>query len=214
MDHSSSPLRRLVIACAIASAVAFCVRPLSALDIPLTGGAAGEGGMKIGYVDMERIFQVFPQTRDAKADYAEQLAKKREALAELEDELKALRTRLSILQSTLTGYAPADPEAPAEGDAPPEEPGDAAANTRNVEALRRELEAKEAEFEEARQRSAQDLAAFEKRQSQIILGKIYQALKELAAERQISLVVDKSSILFGSAEVDLTDDLQRRVRGF
>ena len=45
-------------------------------------------------------------------------------------------------------------------------------------------------------------------------GLIYKALKDLANEEQVTLVVDKSSILFGSAEIDLTDKLQQRVRGY
>ena len=40
-----------------------------------------------------------------------------------------------------------------------------------------------------------------------------EALVQLAEENNISLVVDKSSILYGQAAIDLTAKLRRRVRG-
>jgi Skp family chaperone for outer membrane proteins len=48
----------------------------------------------------------------------------------------------------------------------------------------------------------------------MILGKIYQALRDVANEEQVVVVVDKSSILYGDANIDLTEKLQERVRGY
>ena len=48
----------------------------------------------------------------------------------------------------------------------------------------------------------------------MILGKIYQALRDLAQEEQVTLVVDKASILYGDSAIDLTEKLQNKVRGY
>ncbi len=201
----------------------FPFRPTGALDIPLSGGGpSGEGGAKIGYVDMDRIFQIYPQTLAAKEDYAKQLQKKRQQLAEKEEELANIKSRISVLESTLKtmGAAPtAAPDVPADStgtvDAPiPPVPAAGGQDSQALTNMKIELVDKQVEYEELRKQSADDLAAFQNRQSQIILGKIYQALRDLVAEEQITLVVDKSSILYGSADVDLTERLQQRERGY
>ncbi len=183
-----------------------------ALEIPLNGGGGGDGGARIGYVDMERIFQVYPQTKAAKDDYRKRLDKLKADLAVRESELGNIRDRISVLDSTLKGVGASpttDISTVTAGS-----PMDQAKEPGNLDAMRRDLQAKQTEFEEARQRALQDLASFESRQSQEILGKIYEALVSLAEEEQVTLVVDKSSILYGSASTDLTEKLQQRIRGF
>jgi Skp family chaperone for outer membrane proteins len=176
-----------------------------ALEIPLSNaGGGGNGGAKIGYVDMERIFQVYPQTKAAKDDYRKRLDKLKADLAQRETELGNIRDRIAVLDSTLKNVAPPSVSGSTESAAAPE----------NMETMRRDLQTKETEFEEARKRALEDLASFESRQSQVILGKIYEALVNLAEDEQLTLVVDKSSILFGSASTDLTEKLQERIRGF
>jgi Skp family chaperone for outer membrane proteins len=189
------------------------------LEIPLAGGTAGgdAGHGAIGYVDMDKIFQVYPQTQAAKEDYAKQLKKKREQLAEKEAALAEIQSRAAVLESTLKQGAP--PTAPTVADSsstvsavPSADPLANAAQS--LATMKRDLEDKKAEMEELRKQSAADLAAFEAQQSQLILGKIYQALRDVANEEQVSVVVDKSSILYGDASIDLTDKLQQRVRGY
>jgi Skp family chaperone for outer membrane proteins len=183
-----------------------------ALEIPLTGAGSDGGVAKIGYVDMERIFQVYPQTKAAKDDYRKRLDKLKADLAARESELGNIRDRISVLDSTLKGV----------GTSPTTEvstitagsPMDLAKQPDNLDVMRNDLKTKEVEFEEARKRALEDLASFESRQSQVILGKIYEALVDLAEEEQVTLIVDKSSILFGSASTDLTEKLQERIRGF
>jgi Skp family chaperone for outer membrane proteins len=173
----------------------------AALEIPLNGagGGSGDGGAKIGYVDMERIFQVYPQTKAAKDDYRKRLEKLKSDLAQREADLGNTRDRIAVLDSTLKGVQSSTDT--------PREPG-------NLDAMKKDLQTKEQEFEEARKRALDDLATFESKQSQVILGRIYEALVSLADEEQLTLVVDKSSILYGSASTDLTEKLQERIRGF
>lgn len=177
---------------------------LMALEIPLNGGGASSaGGVKIGYIDMDRIFQIYPQTQVAKDDYAKQLKKKKDQLAEKEKELDDIKNRIGILESTLGTSVNENKDA--------DNPEVTAAS---VPSLKRDLEEKKVAYEELKKRASQDLASFQSQQSQIILGKIYQALRDLALEEQVTIVVDKASILYGDATTDLTDKLQEKVRGY
>lgn len=76
------------------------------------------------------------------------------------------------------------------------------------------IAAKEKELEKlqgalrADQRAAEkELLARETKQTEAILGRIYFLLRELAVSEGVSVVIDKRSILFGHAAVDLTGKL-------
>jgi Skp family chaperone for outer membrane proteins len=186
-----------------------------ALEIPLTGSGGGDAarGGTIGYVDMDKIFQIYPQTQAAKEDYAKQLKKKKEQLAQKEAALAEIQSRASVLESTLKQGAPAGVVASSTTvDGSTADPLASAAQS--LATMKRDLEEKKSELEDTRKQAAADLAAFESQQSQLILGKIYQALRDVANEEQVTVVVDKSSILYGDASIDLTDKLQQRVRGY
>ncbi|MEA3306426.1 MAG: hypothetical protein U9Q34_01410 [Elusimicrobiota bacterium] len=63
------------------------------------------------------------------------------------------------------------------------------------------------EIEVYRTQAETELLNYENRQTEIILGKIYLILKELAIKEGVSVIIDKRSILFGNFAVDLTDKL-------
>ena len=77
-----------------------------------------------------------------------------------------------------------------------------------------ELARKEAEFKGLQRQVERELLDYESQRTQIILGKIYQVMRELALSEGISVVVDKRSILYGQSAVDLTDKLIKKLRGF
>jgi Skp family chaperone for outer membrane proteins len=181
-----------------------------ALEIPLGGGTEAKGASTaVGYVDMDRIFQIYPQTQIAKEDYAKQLEKKRQLLHEKESQANALKARIGVLDSTLKDMN-TQPTGSTDTAASPSGASDSATG----QDMKKQLEAQMAEIDDMRKQAARDLAAFQNQQSQIILGKIYQALRDLAQEEQVTLVVDKSSILYGDAAIDLTEKLQNKVRGY
>jgi Skp family chaperone for outer membrane proteins len=153
---------------------------------------------------MDRIFQIYPQTAIAKEDYAKQLQKKRDQLHEKEAQVNALKAKLGVLQNTIKDMAPADSSGTAVS----------AGQGSNAGDMQQQLQQQVTELEDMRKQAEVDLAAFQNQQSQLILGKIYQALRDLAQEQQVTLVVDKASILYGDSAVDLTDKLQAKVRGY
>jgi Skp family chaperone for outer membrane proteins len=194
-----------------------------ALEIPLGGASegkgAGGGGTSVGYVDMDRIFQIYPQTQIAKEDYAKQLEKKRQQLREKEEQVNSLKARIGVLDSTLKDMgapsaAPATSSDTATSTAASAGTPADAGSAQGMQDMKKQLEQQMGELDDMRKQAETDLAAFQAQQSQIILGKIYQALKDLAQEEQVTLIVDKSSILYGDAAVDLTEKLQEKVRGY
>lgn len=56
-----------------------------------------------------------------------------------------------------------------------------------------------------------ELLEYESHRSEILLGRIYIALKELAAKEEVSVIVDKRNILFGHPAVDLTGKLLEKL---
>jgi hypothetical protein len=129
-----------------------------------------------------------------------------------EDAAAAIDARGGIKSNEQAVYyvsqtVPGDPAAPDAADP-------AASVGQSVDNMKKDLNDKKSELEEMRRQAKADLASFEGQQSQLILGKIYQALRDVAVEEQVSVVVDKSSILYGDAAIDLTEKLQQRVRGY
>ena len=56
-----------------------------------------------------------------------------------------------------------------------------------------------------------ELLEYESHRSEILLGRIYVALKELAVKQEVSVIVDKRNILFGHSAVDLTGKLLEKL---
>lgn len=200
---------------AVATAAWFTMSSATALEIPLGGQSqAGTSGTAVGFVDMDRIFRIYPQTQIAKEDYAKQLQKKRDLLAEKEAQVNNLKSRIAVLESTVKDLESAQPAAEGSAVTDAEVQASTARSPQDLTNMKQQLEAQMAEYEEMRKQSERDLAVFQSQQSQMILGKIYQALRDLAQEEQITIVVDKASILYGDTATDLTDKLQAKVRGY
>lgn len=68
-----------------------------------------------------------------------------------------------------------------------------------------ELTRKEDAFRSYRAGVEKNLIDIENKRSDILMGKIYRAVREVAREHGVSVVVDKGQILFGRDSVDLTD---------
>jgi len=157
---------------------------------------------------MEKIFQEFPETRRAKAEYLLEVQKKRGFLLERELAVKDVHDRIDTLKESLGSAVNGNVAASTDTVR-------SSARSDQAEALilrQQELSDKNDELEKERLKAEQDLVDYERRRSQAILGRIYAVLQELAQEDQISVVVDKSHILYGIPQVDLTEKLRDRLR--
>ncbi|MFC1679614.1 OmpH family outer membrane protein, partial [Elusimicrobiota bacterium] len=74
-----------------------------------------------------------------------------------------------------------------------------------------ELSRKTDAFRVYRSGVEKNLVDIESQRSEILLGKIYRAVREVAREQGVSVVIDKTQILFGRDSVDLTDQVIRRL---
>ncbi|HBA59598.1 MAG TPA: hypothetical protein DCZ92_02000 [Elusimicrobia bacterium] len=74
-----------------------------------------------------------------------------------------------------------------------------------------ELKAKEEELRAFQRQAERELLEYESHKNEILLGRIYVALKELAQKESVSVVVDKRNILYGQNAVDLTGKLLEKL---
>jgi len=74
-----------------------------------------------------------------------------------------------------------------------------------------ELAAREDELRALQRQTERELLEYESRKSEILLGRIYVALKELAIKEEVSVIIDKRNILFGQKAVDLTGKLLKKL---
>jgi len=193
-----------------------------ALEVALSGEFKDTGGQKLGVVDMQKIYQLYPQTVNAKDDYMKKLQEKKDFLSKKQQELDKIKSQIAVLETTFK--APSSPPIVNTSTTTPAldmstgtvSPAISSGTTSNklLPELKTTLEAKQSEYMDARKQAEDDLKAFEKQQSQFILGNLYKALRELADEEQVAVVVDKSTVLYGSSTIDLTDKLLNKVRGY
>lgn len=76
-----------------------------------------------------------------------------------------------------------------------------------------ELSQKEEDFKAHQAATEKTLLDLESKKTEIILGKIHKAVQEVARKEGVSVVVDKSSILFGHDAVDLTEKVLKHLKG-
>lgn len=74
------------------------------------------------------------------------------------------------------------------------------------------LEIKEADFKTFESQAEKSLLDLESRKTEILLGKIYAAIQEVAKAEGVAVVLDKSQILFGRQGVDLTGKVLQRMK--
>jgi len=254
--------------------------PATAIELSLEENKGEKG--TIGFVDMERVFREYPETKRAKEQFEAEVNNKRLELSRRKADLVDARAELARLQvereralregltepavvpappaplppavSTTTllpgattqtaptpgllqslpglspGSAPSVSTTPvaastaAVAAVPPQPPAaapapaavSAAQRVREVEdritAKQKEIEDKERAYKVFEAKSETDLIELEKHRVQLLLGKLYDIVQDVAKEEGVSVVVDKKAILFGQKAVDLTDKLIEKVK--
>ncbi|MFA6583054.1 MAG: OmpH family outer membrane protein [Elusimicrobiaceae bacterium] len=86
-----------------------------------------------------------------------------------------------------------------------------AAMEEKIVSLEKRVLEKEKTVEEYRQRAEKELLEYENRRMEVILGRIYFVLKDVAVAEGVSVVIDKKSILYGQNAVDLTGKLLKKL---
>ncbi|OGS22632.1 MAG: hypothetical protein A2252_03370 [Elusimicrobia bacterium RIFOXYA2_FULL_39_19] len=257
------------------------VSGVNAIEIPLQG----IGGMSMGYVDMNKLFEYYPPVKTAKQDYEklkndkklefEKLATDIEILkssaTESETQLKQLKQELiaaknrvvymeqqkqrQLLENSTTTFTEnvpvqvssqtltnettvaindmplTTPPPPATTYLPPPPPPPSSIqsqeNVPNIEDIQRRISEKETEIAlikdavlkkqqentSLKKKSDKALKDYEKNRTMALIGELYKIIEELAKEEDISIVIEKSNILYGTGGTDLTDKVLERLRG-
>jgi outer membrane protein len=140
--------------------------------------------IRIGFVDVSKAFDEYPETKRA-TDI-------------LNKEIEARRVKISSFQSEIERL-----EGEIEG-------------LRDEEARTKKkalLEEKRRELREYAGDARTYLAKREQELTKEIVNKIYEAIKKVAAERKVSIVVEKNTILYGAPDLDLTEDVIKVLKG-
>ena len=146
---------------------------LSLVPCPMVGAQE----MKVGYVNLAKVFDGYQRTRTSDA-ILEKEGKQKEA--ELEgriNELKKLRQNLELFN-------------------------DEARETKN-----REVEEKAEELQRFRSNAARDLRRERDKVAKDILQEIQRGLDEYAKANSFSLILDSRSLLYAQSAHDVTDDV-------
>ena len=79
--------------------------------------------------------------------------------------------------------------------------------------LQADLDLKEAELKREQQDADKGLIDVEGRKTDQVLARLYRAINEVARKEGVSVVVDKTTILYGHPAVDLTDKVLKHLKG-
>jgi Skp family chaperone for outer membrane proteins len=71
----------------------------------------------------------------------------------------------------------------------------------------------EKEYGDRKAESEKELAKFEESKTMKVMSEFYGLINDMAKEENISIVIEKSGILYGNPGVDLTEKLKERLRG-
>lgn len=180
-----------------------------AIEIQVGGNGNNNGaGNVVGYVDMEKIFHEYPETKKAMLDYQKEVSKKREDIARLESQLLELKQKKAVMENTFMESTSTTNVVSLST-----EPDKSGNYETTLSELNSQIEQQNKSLVETKTGAERELIAMEERRSLSILGKIYKTMEKLAEAEGVSVVVDKSSVLYGVPGVDLTEKLQKRLRG-
>lgn len=82
-----------------------------------------------------------------------------------------------------------------------------------ISGLQADLDLKEAELQREQQDADRGLLDVEGRQTDQVLARLYRAVSEVARREGVSVVIDKTTILYGHPAVDLTDKVLKYLKG-
>jgi Skp family chaperone for outer membrane proteins len=82
-----------------------------------------------------------------------------------------------------------------------------------LEKKNREISIMQKEYEDKKAQVEKELKEFEESKTLKIMAEFYRIIEELAKEENISIVVEKTNVLYGQSVIDLTGKVKERLRG-
>jgi outer membrane protein len=159
-------------------------RILIAATFLLCGSSAFAEEMKFGYVDMQRALNETEDGRKAKAALKKEFDQKQKELDEQQNQLKKEIEDLDKKRTLL----------PAE----------------KIREKETELRSKLEKVQQTYMRHQKDLSEKEQKETGKIFERMTRIVQKIAATENLSMIVDKSALIFAKPHLDLTNELIRR----
>ena len=149
----------------------------------VVGPAVWAQELKIGYVDVARVFDGYQRTKDLDASLGRKAQQKESELEGRVNELKKLREGLELL------------------------------NEQTRDGRVREIEAKADELKRFRTNTARDLRGERDDMARTILQEVHKAIEAHAKANGFAYLFDARSVLYGQPGVDVTDAVLQQLNG-
>ena len=150
---------------------------VSAVGVCVSGPLASAQELKIGYVNLAKVFDSYERTRASDAELEKKGKQKEAELEGRMNELKQLRKNLELL------------------------------NDEARDAKAREIEQKADELQRFRNNAARDLRRERDKVAQGLMGEVLKTVEEYAKANGFSLILDERGLLFGQPAYDVTDEI-------
>lgn len=158
---------------------------------------------RIAYVDIDRVFDEYKGTKQAKEKIEREIKMRRSEIARLEQEIRNLevasREKERVAPVPTTGLAGEEGVGVSTGAVIPK--------PRPEEVIRLNKERLNKTLGETKN----ELAKLEKEITHQVLGKIYDVIKEIAQTEGYAIVLDKKNILYSEMENDLTEKVIQKL---
>ncbi|MFH1784236.1 MAG: OmpH family outer membrane protein [bacterium] len=135
--------------------------------------------MKVGYVDVSRVFEEYKRTKRAKEDINRKIKDKEQTIRAMEKELRELRREFESQKSRLT-------EA-------------------EINEQERAIADKADRIQIFTDSAEEELSQQEAKMTEEILGEIYDEIYGVGEREHFSIIVDKNNIIYGAKTLDLTE---------
>ena len=156
---------------------------LTGLGVALSGPLSQAEELKVGYVNVAKVFDGYVKTQRLDASLETKGKQKEAELKGRMDELKKLRQSLELL------------------------------NEEAREGRAREIEEKTEELSRFRTRTARDLRRERDAMAKGLLDEIRQGMEEFAKANGFTLILDSQSLAYGQDAYDVTDEVLELLNG-
>ncbi len=154
---------------------------LGMLLILFAGLVKAEDLAKVGYVDMDRVFDEYTETQKASQELNKEINARRKEITKLENEITSLKEELNTQEALLS----------------------------KEERLKRaqEINQKIFDLQKYVRDVEMDLARKEETMTKKLITAILSVIKKVGEKEEYTLILRKDSILYGGEGMDLTDEV-------
>ncbi|MEW6557137.1 MAG: OmpH family outer membrane protein [Elusimicrobiota bacterium] len=192
---------------------------------------------RIGCVDINRIIEEYPEAKKIKDEMSANLQARKENIKNFENQIETLENEITSMEEQLQKYEESKKEIeiyssstpiPSEVNLSTETAEIVAVSTESIAVpveissptfTMADVEAKKNLVEKQKQDLEKYIAVTKKEEKEItrkikknMLGKIYDAIKEVAVEEGLTIIVDSYNLIYGEDAQDITDKVLKKLK--